>query len=65
MRDESLAGYVARHVAEATGPTAWGFAILGALQAKHVYEGTVSPAVKAKRRSLGRRQKASRRANRG
>ncbi len=34
------------------------------LKGKHVYAGTVRPNVKAKRRSLGRRQKASRVANR-
>lgn len=31
---------------------------------RHVYAGTVRPNVKAKRRSLGRRQRASRKANR-
>jgi len=39
--------------------------ILGALQGKHIYGGTVSKQAIAKRRSLTRRQKASRRANRG
>ena len=46
--------------------SAYAKAILFALNRlqKHVYAGTVRKNVKAKRRSLGRRQKASRKANR-
>lgn len=46
--------------------SAYAKAVLFALNAlqKHVYAGTVSEKTKGKRRSLGRRQKASRKANR-
>lgn len=46
--------------------SAYAKAVLFALNAlqKHVYAGTVRKNVKAKRRALGRRQKASRKANR-
>ena len=49
-----------------TEPSAFSLAILGGLQggARHVYAGTVSAAVKAKRRAANKVARASRRANR-
>jgi hypothetical protein len=39
--------------------------VLGALQRKHVYGGTVPPEIVAKRRAANKRARASRRINRG
>lgn len=47
-----------------TEPTAYQLLVLAALQDKPMYAGTVSPKVIVKRRSLNRRQRASRKANR-
>lgn len=48
----------------ATMPSAYELSILTALQDKPMYQGTASANAVAARRSLGKRQKASRRANR-
>ena len=48
-----------------TEPTTAQLQILAALQTRPMYAGTVTAKVKASRRSLNSRQKASRRANRG
>lgn len=57
---------VSEHIiVEPTGaPDSYKFAILVALQAKHIYGGTVAPAEKARRRVKGRIARKSRRANR-
>lgn len=47
-----------------TGPSVYQGTILVALQDRPMYLGTVSPKVKAARRGLNKRQKASRKANR-
>lgn len=39
--------------------------VLGALQGKHIYAGTVPDHVKARRRAANKRARASRRINRG
>lgn len=44
--------------------SALGLAILAGLQGKHVYQGTVSTADRARRRAANRRARASRKANR-
>lgn len=45
-------------------PSAYSVAVLMALQGKHVYQGTVAPAEKARRRAANRVARKSRRANR-
>lgn len=45
-------------------PSSYQLAILAALQWRPMYFGTVSQKVIAKRRALGKRQRASRKANR-
>lgn len=46
-------------------PTTYQLIVLAAMQDKPMYTGTVTSKVKASRRSLNGRQKASRKANRG
>lgn len=60
----SIVDDVAGYIASAAGPTSYAFAMLGALQSKPVYAGTVDPAVKAKRRAKAKRAKAARKAQR-
>lgn len=59
-----LAGAATSLIASGAGPTAWQFAILRGLQSKHVYQGTVSAAVKAARRAKSKAAKAARKVNR-
>jgi len=46
-------------------PSEYQLAVMDALATKHVYAGTVDPAVKAKRRARNKVARASRRVNRG
>lgn len=52
-------------VATDVAPSPYALRILEALQAKHVYAGTVPAAVVARRRCAGRVARKSRRLNRG
>lgn len=44
--------------------SSYGLAILGGLQGKHVYQGTVPEGERARRRATNRRARASRKASR-
>lgn len=48
-----------------TGPSAFQRVILGALQGRHLYAGTVPPAEVRRRRAANKQARQSRRANRG